>query len=446
MNPLTPDHHFFIDQGTNARVRLVARRDRAQARRGAGVLDDPEDVIFLRYNELRLLIGDHEAFDAQTLVVRAARRARGGSSPSGRREWIGTATESQLAFPYYTLWGFPEKFHREPPETADRDHGLAASPGDRRGRRAPGRPRSTSSTRCKDGEILVCRMTNPAWVVLFTKIAGLVTDAGGVASHPAVVSASSASRRSSARRLRRSGSRRATGVRVNGATGVVEILRARRAVARAPARPPRAGEGAAARADPAAATTGPASGSSRRGSRRSSGRARRRCARRCGTSSCCASSSRSRFAARGCGRSRGGARRDLSGPGGDRGGRGPAGGACGSTATCGRSRPSSRRWTRAAARGRPPRAGRARRRVPPADRRGVAATGSCSTSGRRSASRPRTMITRCERGIDGRRDRRPARADARGAARRATPTRAAAAIRTHMSRSSASSCSKGEPR
>src|SRR4051812_49794757 len=23
MNPLTPDHHFYIDQGTNARVRLV---------------------------------------------------------------------------------------------------------------------------------------------------------------------------------------------------------------------------------------------------------------------------------------------------------------------------------------------------------------------------------------------------------------------------------------
>ena len=39
----------------------------------------------------------------------------------------------------------------------------------------------------QDGDILVCRMTNPAWVVLFTKIGGLVTDAGGMASHPAVV-------------------------------------------------------------------------------------------------------------------------------------------------------------------------------------------------------------------------------------------------------------------
>ena len=76
----------------------------------------------------------------------------------------------------------------------------------------------------RDGEILVCRMTNPAWVVLFTKIGGLVTDAGGVAAHPAVVSrefglpavvgTSHATERIS------TGDR----VRVNGSTGVVEIL------------------------------------------------------------------------------------------------------------------------------------------------------------------------------------------------------------------------------
>jgi pyruvate,water dikinase len=40
----------------------------------------------------------------------------------------------------------------------------------------------------KKGEILVCQMTSPAWVVLFTKISGLVTDSGGALSHPAVVS------------------------------------------------------------------------------------------------------------------------------------------------------------------------------------------------------------------------------------------------------------------
>ena len=33
MNPLTPDHHFYVDQGTNARLRLRPHCDRAQARR-----------------------------------------------------------------------------------------------------------------------------------------------------------------------------------------------------------------------------------------------------------------------------------------------------------------------------------------------------------------------------------------------------------------------------
>jgi pyruvate,water dikinase len=38
-----------------------------------------------------------------------------------------------------------------------------------------------------EGDIVVCQMTNPAWVVLFTKIIGLVTDTGGTTSHPAVL-------------------------------------------------------------------------------------------------------------------------------------------------------------------------------------------------------------------------------------------------------------------
>ena len=47
MNPLTPDHHFYIDQGTNARVRLVliAIGEKLVAQ---GTLNDPEDVMYLQ--------------------------------------------------------------------------------------------------------------------------------------------------------------------------------------------------------------------------------------------------------------------------------------------------------------------------------------------------------------------------------------------------------------
>jgi pyruvate,water dikinase len=220
MNPLTPDHHFFIDQGTNARVRIVLV---AIGRKlvEAGVLDDPEDVIFLRYNELRTLVGGG-AFDARSLVS-SRRDERERAFEIRPREWVGTCTAGQLAFPYYTLWGFPEKFHRQPPTELDRVVGLAASPGV-----AEGRARFVASLdefdHVKDGEILVCRMTNPAWVVLFTKIGGLVTDAGGVASHPAVVSREfgipAVVGTSDATTRIKTGDH----VRVNGATGVVEIL------------------------------------------------------------------------------------------------------------------------------------------------------------------------------------------------------------------------------
>ena len=221
MNPLTPDHHFYIDQATNAYVRFVLVAMGRQIVE-AGALDDPEDVMFLRYNELRILSADPGGFDART-VVGDRRDERARSFTLRPPEWLGTATEEQLAFPYYTLWGFPEKFYRKQPGEIDLIHGLAGSPGV-----IEGTARLVTSTdefdQVNDRDILVCQMTNPAWVVLFTRISGLVTDAGGVASHPAVVAREfglPAVVGTSVATLRI-----ATGdrVRVNGATGVVEVL------------------------------------------------------------------------------------------------------------------------------------------------------------------------------------------------------------------------------
>ena len=222
MNPLTPDHHFYIDQGTNARLRLVAI---AIGRKlvAADALDDPEDVVYLRYNELRVLTANPEAFDAKTLVSdrRDEREQQAVIRPP---EWIGTATEEALAFPYLTLWGFPEKFHRQAPEKVDEVHGLGASPGV-----AEGSARHVASLdefdQVREGEILVCQMTNPAWVVLFTKIAGLVTDAGGVASHPAVVAREFAIPAVVGTSIATERIKTGDRVRVNGMSGIVEVLR-----------------------------------------------------------------------------------------------------------------------------------------------------------------------------------------------------------------------------
>jgi phosphoenolpyruvate synthase/pyruvate phosphate dikinase len=167
-------------------------------------------------------MADPQAVEARELVSER-RDERERAFTIRPREWVGTATEGALAFPYATLWGFPEKFHREPAAAKDEVHGLAGSPGV-----IEGLARNVASLdeadRVVEGEILVCQMTNPAWVVLFTKIAGLVTDAGGVASHPAVVAREfgipAVVGTSDATGRIKTGDR----VRVNGATGVVHIL------------------------------------------------------------------------------------------------------------------------------------------------------------------------------------------------------------------------------
>ena len=221
MNPLTPDHHFYIDQGTNARLRLVLIAIGKKLVE-AGLLDDPEDVMFLRYNELRVLMADPEQIDARAVV--SDRRDEHEETYEIRpRDWVGTATQEALEFPYGALWGFPEKFYRKPPEKADEIVGLAASAGVVEGT-ARVVTSLEESDQVREGDVLVCRMTNPAWVVLFTKISALVTDAGGTVSHPAVVSREfgipAVVGTSEATARINTGDR----VRVNGATGVVEIL------------------------------------------------------------------------------------------------------------------------------------------------------------------------------------------------------------------------------
>ncbi len=222
MAPLTPDHHFYIDQGANAHLRLVLI---AIGRKlvEAGRLDQPDDVLFLRYNELRGFIGDPTAVAGRGIVAdrRARRETAGRLRP---RDWIGTATPSQLAFPYLVNWGYPDRFYQQQSTDQRKVTGLGASPGI-----VEGVARVVQTVdefdQVRDGDILVCQMTNPAWVVLFTKIAGLVTDTGGTTSHPAVLAREfgipAVIGTSVATQRIVSGDR----LRVDGSAGLVEIVR-----------------------------------------------------------------------------------------------------------------------------------------------------------------------------------------------------------------------------
>ena len=195
MAPLTPDHHFYIDQGANAHVRLVLIAIGKKLVAG-GFLDAPDDVVFLQYNELRVFMGNPAGMDARAIV--AERKAEREKAYTFRpKEWIGTCTPTQLAFPYLNLWGFPDKFYRKASTVAGEINGIGASPG---------------------------VVEGIARVVLFTKIVGLVTDAGGTVSHQAVLSREfgipAVVGTSVATQQIKNGDR----IRINGTTGIVEIL------------------------------------------------------------------------------------------------------------------------------------------------------------------------------------------------------------------------------
>jgi pyruvate,water dikinase len=77
----------------------------------------------------------------------------------------------------------------------------------------------------RDGEILVCGSTSPAWAPIFTKIRATVTDVGGVMSHAAIVCREYGLPAVVGTGRATSEIRTGEAIRVDGSTGVVTLLR-----------------------------------------------------------------------------------------------------------------------------------------------------------------------------------------------------------------------------
>ena len=73
-------------------------------------------------------------------------------------------------------------------------------------------------------DVLVCPITSPVWSILFTKVSALVTDTGGVLSHPAIIAREygipAVVATGNATQVIRDGQR----VEVDGDAGIVRIL------------------------------------------------------------------------------------------------------------------------------------------------------------------------------------------------------------------------------
>ena len=181
---LSEDHGFYIDAWSSslARELLSEMGDRLAAE---GVLDDPEDVLMLTYDDLRVAALDLPGTDPRTLVEdRRARLAE--HADVAPPQVLGTLPEGPP--PDSPITRLMMKFAGVPAPAGEAGlvRGAAGSPG-----RVTGTARVVRSlaeaTALAAGEILVAEMTSPPWTPLFAVAAAVVTDTGGILSHSAVV-------------------------------------------------------------------------------------------------------------------------------------------------------------------------------------------------------------------------------------------------------------------
>ena len=164
-----------------------------------GYLKDAEDVFHLSRTELQ------SALDELVLVWAT------GGEPLGPQHWppivarrqeiierlgdwtpppaIGAMPEEVNDPVLNMLWGITTERVRAWAQSQDEGqdlNGAAASPGVVEGAARVVRTVDELAT-VRDGEILVCSITSPAWAPIFTKVRAVVTDIGGVMSHAAIV-------------------------------------------------------------------------------------------------------------------------------------------------------------------------------------------------------------------------------------------------------------------
>ncbi len=174
------DHNYWIDTQVVYAVReVVLELGRRLAANGA--VDDAGDVFHLRLEELDDLSADLHGVVAERR--QELERFRGVASPPMLGSLPpGPPPDDPISRAVIKMFG------GRPTESdsADVIYGMAGSPGVVRGRVRIVRSLAEGDA-LEFGEILVAPTTAPPWTPLFARAAAIVTDAGGILSHCAVV-------------------------------------------------------------------------------------------------------------------------------------------------------------------------------------------------------------------------------------------------------------------
>ena len=195
-HPVHEENEFFTVSVPLALAR-TSLRELGRRLASRSVVADADDVFFLERDEALTAFAD--AGDRRELVMRR----------KGERAWVlahpGPASFGQapaqlplsvlpseertvmgaMLWAVDLIFAAARSAQRQSAE-ATTITGIAASPG-----RYTGTVRVVGGEhefdKIQAGDVLVCPVTSPVWSVLFSRIGGLITDTGGVLSHPAII-------------------------------------------------------------------------------------------------------------------------------------------------------------------------------------------------------------------------------------------------------------------
>jgi rifampicin phosphotransferase len=195
--PVREDNEFFTTSVPLAllRYRVLEIGRRLAAR---GQLDRRDDIFLLTLDETRAALGDGQARRALVSRRRGERAfieqhpgpATYGKDPGPPPPLDALPAEAKFTMTAL-LWYIDRIFEAATSSQVQQAGiralgGIAASPGRHTG---PVRVVMDESEfgKLRPGDVLVCPVTSPVWSVLFPSVGALVTDTGGLLSHPAII-------------------------------------------------------------------------------------------------------------------------------------------------------------------------------------------------------------------------------------------------------------------
>lgn len=196
--PVREDNEFFTVSAPLALLRFTSLEagKRLAARDSIASVDD---VFFLRFSEVLSGLREQgrnfrDAVDQRRTSLAAAEAfdppaSYGVEPPQPPLEVLPPAWREVMTAFLYTLEKVfePERSNKRVEDTTTRElKGVAAGKGSYTGtaRVIMG---EEQFDRLQSGDVLVCPITSPVWSILFAKVGALVTNSGGVLSHPAII-------------------------------------------------------------------------------------------------------------------------------------------------------------------------------------------------------------------------------------------------------------------